>query len=77
MSDLLDRQCIDTLRFLALDMVQEADSGHPGLPPGAAPALHGGCEGHGDPGRWRQGAECACTETAGAFRRFAALHKVR
>jgi transketolase len=36
-SDPLDRQCIDTLRFLALDMVQRADSGHPGLPLGAAP----------------------------------------
>ncbi|MDE1893164.1 MAG: transketolase [Xanthomonadaceae bacterium] len=32
----LDRQCIDTLRFLAVDMVQQADSGHPGLPLGAA-----------------------------------------
>jgi transketolase len=31
------RQDIDTLRFLAVDMVQRADSGHPGLPLGAAP----------------------------------------
>src|SRR5690606_35711399 len=33
----LDQLCIDTLRFLSVDMVQEADSGHPGLPLDAAP----------------------------------------
>jgi transketolase len=33
----LDRQCVDTIRFLSVDMVQKADSGHPGLPLGAAP----------------------------------------
>ncbi len=32
----LDQQCIDTLRFLSVDMVQKANSGHPGLPLGAA-----------------------------------------
>lgn len=32
----LDRRCIDTIRFLAADMVQQANSGHPGLPMGAA-----------------------------------------
>ena len=32
----LDEQCINTLRFLSVDMVQKADSGHPGLPLGAA-----------------------------------------
>ncbi|MEO8159864.1 MAG: transketolase [Arenimonas sp.] len=31
------RQDIDTIRFLAVDMVQEANSGHPGMPLGAAP----------------------------------------
>jgi transketolase len=31
------QQDIDTIRFLAVDMVQKADSGHPGLPLGAAP----------------------------------------
>jgi transketolase len=36
MSDSLDQQCINTLRFLSVDMVQQADSGHPGLPLGAA-----------------------------------------
>ncbi len=35
--DDLDRRCVDTLRFLSMDMVQKADSGHPGLPLGAAP----------------------------------------
>ena len=32
----LDELCIDTLRFLAVDMVQKANSGHPGLPMGSA-----------------------------------------
>ena len=32
----LDEQCVNALRFLAVDAVQEADSGHPGLPLGAA-----------------------------------------
>jgi transketolase len=32
----LDQLCINTLRFLAVDMVQKANSGHPGLPLGSA-----------------------------------------
>jgi transketolase len=40
MFDDLDRQCIDTLRFLSVDMVQQAESGHPGLPLGAAPMAY-------------------------------------
>jgi transketolase len=32
----LDEMCINTLRFLAVDMVQKANSGHPGLPLGSA-----------------------------------------
>ncbi len=32
----LDLQCVNTLRFLSVDMVQKANSGHPGLPMGAA-----------------------------------------
>ncbi|MDA3914364.1 transketolase [Oleiagrimonas sp.] len=40
MSENLDQQCIDTLRFLSVDMVQKAESGHPGLPLGAAPMAY-------------------------------------
>ncbi len=40
MSDSLDQQCIDTLRFLSVDMVQKAQSGHPGMPLGAAPMAY-------------------------------------
>jgi transketolase len=32
----LDNACINTLRFLSVDAVQKADSGHPGMPMGAA-----------------------------------------
>ncbi|MDQ6647734.1 MAG: transketolase [Pseudomonadota bacterium] len=39
MSD-LDQQCVNTLRFLSVDMVQKADSGHPGLPLDAAPMAY-------------------------------------
>jgi transketolase len=40
MADSLDQQCINTIRFLSVDMVQKADSGHPGLPLGAAPMAY-------------------------------------
>jgi transketolase len=36
----LDRLCIDTIRFLAVDAVEQARSGHPGLPLGAAPMAY-------------------------------------
>ena len=36
----LDRLCINTIRMLSVDMVQEANSGHPGLPMGAAPMAY-------------------------------------
>jgi transketolase len=36
----IDRLCIDTLRFLAVDAVEQARSGHPGLPLGAAPMAY-------------------------------------
>jgi transketolase len=36
----LDTLCINTLRTLAMDVVQRADSGHPGLPMGAAPMAY-------------------------------------
>jgi transketolase len=32
----LDERCINTIRFLAADAVQKANSGHPGMPMGAA-----------------------------------------
>ena len=32
-----DKLAVDTLRFLAADMVNAANSGHPGMPMGAAP----------------------------------------
>jgi transketolase len=37
MSASTDRQAISTIRFLAADMVEAANSGHPGMPMGAAP----------------------------------------
>jgi len=67
----LDELCINTLRFLAVDMVQKANSGHPGLPMGSAsmayalpapccPSLHWLREHNGEDGRavlslWRWG----------------------
>ncbi len=33
----LEEQCINTIRFLAVDAVQKANSGHPGMPMGTAP----------------------------------------
>lgn len=33
----LDQVAVDTIRFLAADMVEAANSGHPGMPMGAAP----------------------------------------
>lgn len=36
----LDNQCINTIRMLAADMVQHANSGHPGAPMGLAPTAH-------------------------------------
>src|SRR5215212_9484083 len=37
MTDDLQTRAINTIRFLAADAVQQANSGHPGLPMGAAP----------------------------------------
>ena len=36
----LDRLAVDTIRTLSIDAVQKADSGHPGLPLGAAPMAY-------------------------------------
>ena len=36
----LDQLCINTIRFLSVDAVQHANSGHPGMPLGAAPMAY-------------------------------------
>ena len=36
----IDELCINTIRFLAVDAVQKANSGHPGTPLGAAPMAY-------------------------------------
>ena len=40
MSANLEEKCINTIRFLAVDMVEKANSGHPGMPMGAAAMAH-------------------------------------
>ena len=40
MADELDLLCINTIRFLAVDAVQNAKSGHPGMPLDAAPMAY-------------------------------------
>jgi transketolase len=39
-SDDLDQVCINAIRILAMDAVQQANFGHPGLPMGAAPMAY-------------------------------------
>jgi transketolase len=36
----LEKKAIDSIRFLAVDAVENANSGHPGMPMGAAPMAH-------------------------------------
>jgi transketolase len=36
----IDQLCINTIRFLAVDMVEKAQSGHPGAPMGIAPVAY-------------------------------------
>jgi transketolase len=36
----IDELCVNTIRMTAVDMVQEANSGHPGMPMGAAPMAY-------------------------------------
>ena len=40
MFDKIDQLCVDTIRTLAMDAVQEADSGHPGTPMAMAPVAY-------------------------------------
>ncbi|MEE9286128.1 MAG: 1-deoxy-D-xylulose-5-phosphate synthase N-terminal domain-containing protein, partial [Dehalococcoidia bacterium] len=40
LSDDLDQLCINTIRTLAMDAVQQANSGHPGAPMGLAPLAY-------------------------------------
>jgi transketolase len=40
MNSSIDQLCVNTIRFLSVDMVQKANSGHPGMPMGAAPAAY-------------------------------------
>ena len=44
--DTTDNLCVNTIRTLAIDMVGQADSGHPGLPLGAAPLAYAVWAGH-------------------------------
>lgn len=39
-ASILDQLCINSIRFLSIDAVQKAKSGHPGLPMGAAPMAY-------------------------------------
>ena len=36
----LDELCVQTIRFLSVEAVQKANSGHPGMPMGMAPAAY-------------------------------------
>ncbi len=36
----LDQLCVNTIRFLSVDAVEKANSGHPGLPLDAAPMAY-------------------------------------
>ena len=39
-NQILDELAINTIRFLSIDAVNAANSGHPGLPMGAAPMAY-------------------------------------
>nr|HQH80591.1 transketolase [bacterium] len=39
-NSMIDIRCVNTLRMLAIDQVERAKSGHPGMPLGAAPMAY-------------------------------------
>ncbi len=39
-SEALEKECVNTIRAVSADMVQSANSGHPGAPMGCAPMAH-------------------------------------
>ena len=40
MSSAIDTKSVNSIRVLAADAIQKANSGHPGLPPGSAPMAY-------------------------------------
>jgi transketolase len=44
--DILEQKCINAIRFLAADAIEKANSGHPGMPMGAAAAAYTLWTGH-------------------------------
>ncbi len=40
MSQQIDQQSVQTIRMLSIDMIEQANSGHPGMPMGAAPMAY-------------------------------------
>ncbi|HEX6883829.1 MAG TPA: transketolase [Planctomycetota bacterium] len=74
----LDLLCINTLRTLAIDAVEKANSGHPGLPLGAAPMAYTLWQGHlrfdpADP-RWPDRDRFVLSAGHGSMLLYALLH---
>jgi len=42
-AEAIDEQCVNTIRTLAMDAVQQANSGHPGTPMALAPVAYTLC----------------------------------
>ena len=40
MNNTMDKLCVNTIRTLAMDAVQQANSGHPGTPMAPAPVVY-------------------------------------